>query len=114
MAERVSPALRLLVERRAGHRCEYCQTPARFVPETLSAEHNIPRRHFDCESAGNLTSASQGFNNHKDIRIEAEDSVTGLKVPFSHPRRERWAALFAWGQDGTEMLGLTPTGRAAV
>ena len=83
MAERVSPALRRLVERRAGHRCEYCQTPARFVPETLSVEHIIPRSRLGSDSAGNLALACQGCNNHKYIRIEAEDPVTGLTVRFS-------------------------------
>lgn len=114
MAERVSPATRRLVERRAGHRCEYCQTPARFVPETLSVEHVIPRSRLGSDSPGNLALACQGCNNHKYVRVEAEDPVGGEIVPLFHPRRDRWPTHFAWSQDGIEMLGLTPTGRATV
>lgn len=114
MPERVSPVLRGLVERRAGHRCEYCRTPARFVPETLSVEHVIPRSRRGSTADNNLALACQGCNNHKYVRTEAEDPVGGEVVPLFHPRRDHWPAHFAWSQDGTEMLGLTPSGRATV
>jgi hypothetical protein len=35
-------------------------------------------------------------------------------VRLFHPRRDRWADHFAWTDDGTRILGLTPTGRATV
>src|SRR5262249_45320693 len=42
------------------------------------------------------------------------DSVSGEQVPLFHPRKHRWRDHFAWSEDGTEVLGLTPTGRATV
>lgn len=104
--------MRRLVERRAGHRCEHCQAPARFVPETLSVEHLIPRSRRGSSSHTNLALACQGCNNHKYVRAETEGPVTGQNVPLFHPRRDHWADHFAWSRDGTEMLELTPTGRA--
>jgi hypothetical protein len=31
-----------------------------------------------------------------------------------HPRQQRWYEHFAWSQDGTRIIGLTPCGRATV
>jgi hypothetical protein len=31
-----------------------------------------------------------------------------------HPRRERWQEHFGWSEDYTQVIGLTPTGRATV
>jgi hypothetical protein len=40
--------------------------------------------------------------------------VSGQRVPLYHPRRDRWDAHFAWSDDFTLMIGLTPIGRATV
>ena len=114
MAERVRAATKRLVELRASQRCEYCRTPARFVPKALSVEHVIPRSRHGSPADNNLALACQGCNNHKYVRVEAEDPVGGGTVPLFHPRRDRWPVHFVWSQDGTEMLGLTPVGRATV
>jgi len=31
-----------------------------------------------------------------------------------HPRRQKWTDHFAWSDDATLVIGLTPTGRATV
>jgi hypothetical protein len=36
------------------------------------------------------------------------------RVPLYHPRRDRWFEHFAWHEDDTLVIGLTPTGRAVV
>jgi hypothetical protein len=56
----------------------------------------------------------QGCNNHKYNRTRAPDPVSDQSVPLFHPRRQRWADHFAWSNDSTQILGLTPTGRATV
>jgi hypothetical protein len=33
---------------------------------------------------------------------------------FAHPRQQRWSEHFAWNDDFTIVIGLTPTGRATV
>jgi hypothetical protein len=48
------------------------------------------------------------------VTIEALDPVTGQTVPLYHPRRDRWLEHFAWNEDDTLVLGLTPIGRATV
>jgi hypothetical protein len=35
-------------------------------------------------------------------------------VPLFNPRTQTWALHFAWSADGTEIIGLTATGRATV
>lgn len=35
-------------------------------------------------------------------------------APLFHPRVDRWSHHFAWNENYTLILGLTPTGRATV
>jgi hypothetical protein len=35
-------------------------------------------------------------------------------VRLFHPREQRWEAHFAWSDDFTHLLALTPTGRATI
>ena len=46
--------------------------------------------------------------------MEARDPASGRLVPLYHPRRDRWDERFAWSDDVTLIIGLTPTGRATV
>ena len=61
-----------------------------------------------------LARACQGCNSRKYVAIEALDPVTGETVPLYHPRRDRWLEHFAWNEDDTLIIGLTPTGRTTV
>jgi len=62
----------------------------------------------------NLAFACQGCNNRKYTNTEAVDPVTQAIAPLFHPRRNRWNDHFAWSDDATLILGLTPIGRATV
>jgi hypothetical protein len=35
-------------------------------------------------------------------------------VPLYHPRQQHWHDHFAWNNDFTLIIGLTPTGRATI
>ena len=35
-------------------------------------------------------------------------------MPLFHPRQHSWDEHFVWNVEGTEVIGLTPTGRATV
>ncbi|HYH47568.1 MAG TPA: HNH endonuclease [Thermoanaerobaculia bacterium] len=103
------------LRRRARGLCEYCRTPERFATHLFSTEHVVP------VSAGgspddpeNLALACQGCNNHKYTKIRGVDPVTGVPAPLFHPRSQRWRDHFVWSADFTEILGVTPTGRASV
>jgi hypothetical protein len=112
--ERVSAALRRQVEERARGCCEYCRSQARFAATSFSVEHVIPRSRGGETCVENLALACQGCNNAKYNKTEGRDPLTGEVVPLFHPRQDRWHAHFAWTEDGTIIVGLTPSGRATV
>jgi hypothetical protein len=40
--------------------------------------------------------------------------MTATSVPLFHPQLQRWREHFTWSDDGTEIIGLSPIGRATV
>lgn len=62
----------------------------------------------------NLANACQGCNNRKFVSTEAIDLLTGQIAPLYHPRQHDWAEHFAWNEDCTVLLPLTPIGRATI
>jgi hypothetical protein len=86
----------------------------RYATQRFSVEHIVPRARDGATVRENLTLACQGCNNHKYQKIVALDPVTTQLAPLYHPRRDRWATHFAWNDDFTLIIGLTPTGRATV
>jgi 5-methylcytosine-specific restriction endonuclease McrA len=115
MAERrLTPDERQLVLARARGCCEYCRSQERFAMQPFAIEHILPRS-LDGETAPhNLAVACQGCNNHKYNKTRGKDPVTEKSVPLFHPRKQRWRDHFAWDENCTLILGLTPTGRATV
>lgn len=115
MSERESlAALRQRVADRARGCCEYCRSQSRFAVQQFSVEHIEPRSRGGTTAADNLALSCQGCNNHKYNKTTGTDPVSGDEVPLFHPRKHKWRDHFAWSKDGTEILGLTPTGRATV
>src|SRR3989442_775669 len=112
--ERVNARLRDVVTERARGCCEYCRSQARFAMQPFSVEHILPGSQGGATTSANLALACQGCNNHKYTRTQAVDPVTGKAVSLFHPRRERWQDHFGWADDCTQIVGLTPTGRASV
>lgn len=110
----VPSELRVLVVERARGRCEYCGADSRFATQSLSVEHVVPRSRGGATEEGNLALSCQGCNNHKYNKIDGVDPVTGVSAALYHPRKDGWAAHFAWSSDATLVVGLTPTGRATV
>ncbi len=82
--------------------------------QPFSAEHIEPRSRGGKTTLANLAWACQGCNNHKYNKSSARDPVTGELVRLFHPPQHRWAAHFAWNEDATLILGLSPSGRATV
>jgi len=50
----------------------------------------------------------------KYTSTEGPDPVNGQTVPLFHPRRDVWNEHFMWSEDSTQIIGLTPTGRATL
>ncbi len=105
---------RNLIKQRAKNCCEYCISQAKFSPDPFSIEHIIPRSKGGTSDLDNLAVACQGCNNFKYSHIQAIDPITGELAPIYHPRQHNWHEHFTWSNDLTQMLGLTPIGRATV
>lgn len=110
----IAAELRRLVADRAEHCCEYCRSQARYSSDPLTVDHIKPRILDGPTIADNLALACSGCNQHKGRRVSAPDPVTNTFVPLFHPRVNVWDEHFAWSDDFTLILGLTPTGRATI
>jgi hypothetical protein len=47
-------------------------------------------------------------------RIDAYDPLSGELVPLYHPRQQLWSNHFVWSTDFTEIIGISPVGRATI
>lgn len=111
---RLTQHQREFIKQRANNRCEYCISQIKFSPDPFSIEHIIPRSKGGTSDLDNLAIACQGCNNFKYSHTHAIDPITGKPVPIYHPRQQNWCDHFTWTKDATQMLGLTPTGRATI
>lgn len=111
---RVTSEQKKKVAERARHCCEYCRSQARFAIQAFSVEHIIPKSQGGKTTLENLALACQGCNNHKYNKTEGMDPINWQVVSLYHPRKHRWNEHFAWNDEFTLIIGLTPTGRATV
>ena len=111
---RVSAVLRRLVIERARGCCEYCLSQASFSTQPFSVEHILPLDKGGLTESENLALSCQGCNNHKYNKTEGIDPVTRQRVSLYHPRQQAWSEHFAWNDDYSLIIGITPTGRATV
>jgi hypothetical protein len=79
---------------------------------TFEVDHIVPRLLGGKNSFDNLCLCCPSCNRHKSARTHAVDPTTGAETPLFHPTRDYWSEHFTWSEDGTQILGLTPTGRA--
>jgi len=110
----IHKALRERVAAQAGNRCGYCRTSSSLVGTSFEVDHIIPESLGGRTEEENLWLACSACNDHKSNRIAAADPTTGEIVRLFDPRRQSWSEHFAWNEVGDEIIGLTPTGRAAV
>lgn len=106
--------IRKAVAERARHVCEYCLCREDYSPVALSIEHVLPASKGGTDILDNLALSCQECNNYKFTKTEAMDPETGQVVPLYNPRQHGWSVHFAWNEDFTRIVGLTPTGRATV
>ena len=107
---RLNSDQRQLVADRACGCCEYCRAPAAYSA-TRSRSSTLCRAVRGGETdVSNAAYSCQGCNNHKYTAIQGFDVVVGEAVPLYHPRLNRWQDHFAWNDDLTIILGITPTG----
>lgn len=112
--DRVTSKQRRVVVARAKECCEYCYSQVNFATQSFSVERIVPRYKSGETTLENLALSCQGCNNHKHTKTEGLDPTTQQIVPLFHPRQQSWQEHFAWNDDYTLVVGLTPTGRATV
>ena len=109
----ISKLVRDLVTRRAKGRCEYCQTAQAIVIEMV-IDHVVPETAGGQTVIDNLCLACVSCNTYKRDFQEGIDPTTGQTAALYHPRTMSWSEHFDWDADGTQLLGLTPMGRATI
>jgi hypothetical protein len=114
MSAHVPTALKRLVRERFSNRCAYCQTAESFTATHFEIEHIIPRAAGGETALANLCLSCPMCNRYKSATSSAVDPTTQTNVPLFHPQIQRWIEHFAWSIDGTEIIGLSPTGRATI
>jgi hypothetical protein len=102
------------IRARAGDRCEYCLSPQHLVYGTLHIEHIQPSSSDGSDGDENLCLACSLCNGFKATQTHAIDPVTGTTVHLYNPRIHQWLHHFAWSDDGTRVVGISPCGRATV
>lgn len=114
MAAYISDKLRRKVAERANHRCEYCQTAQLISGAQMHIEHITPLSHGGTTDEQNLCLACAWCNSYKGAKIRSVDSQTDEEVLLYNPRTQTWHEHFRWQENGFEITGRTPTGRATV
>ena len=109
MGEPVPAALRVLVQKRADHRCEYCllHEDDGFLPHEI--DHIVAVKHRGKTDDSNLAWACFFCNRLKGSDIASIDVETGKIVRLFNPRTDDWAIHFRL--DGAVIVPLTAEGR---
>ena len=110
----IAAELRRQVTDRAAGCCEYCRTQARYSSDPFTMDHIAPRSIGGPTELENLALSCHGCNQHKGRRTSAPDPLTDVTTALFHPRRDPWDEHFAWNEDFTVVVGLTPIGRATI
>lgn len=102
------------IRTQANNQCGYCLSLQKYVLGILEIEHIIPKALGGSDDEENLWLACRLCNSYKGIQTDAKDPVTNRKVKLFNPRQQKWSDHFTWTNDGTQITGLTPCGRATV
>lgn len=113
-SEYIPVSLKQLVFDRAKGICEYCRSQAKFAIDPLVIDHIQPVSRGGKTISENLALSCQTCNNYKYTKTEAPDPINNKAVSLFHPRQMMWQEHFTWTEDATEMIGITPIGRATI
>jgi hypothetical protein len=114
MSAYIPIALRRRVRDWFADRCAYCQTNERLTATHFEIEHIDPRAGGGETTFENLCLSCPMCNRYKSAFSSGTDPLTQTKVPLFHPQSQNWTEHFAWSGDGTEIMGLSPIGRATI
>lgn len=110
----IPKAVRDRVAAEAHYRCGYCQTQQAVIGIPLQIDHIIPVAAGGTSEPDNLWLACPLCNNYKGTQTHALDPMSKKLIPLFNPRTQTWHEHFVWSDDNSEIIGLTPIGRATV
>lgn len=96
----------------AGHRCGYRDCPQSLHVGLLEIDHIVPTSRGGSNEEMNLWLACRTCNGYKSNKLKAVDPQTGATVALFNPRTQVWKEHFRWSEEGLQVIGLTPIGRA--
>jgi HNH endonuclease len=95
-------------------RCAYCHTLEALTATIFEFEHIHPLSLGGLTTFENLGLACPSCNRFKGSRHRSRDPLTLEEVNLFHPHQQQWHEHFSWSDDGTKLLGQSPTGRATI
>jgi len=110
----ISKTLINKIRTKAKERCGYCQAPPHLLAVKLEIEHIIPLAHGGNSTEKKLWLSCPSCNLYKGSKIKAIDPQSNKQVSLYNPRNQKRSDHFKWSKDGTEIVGVTPIGRATV
>jgi hypothetical protein len=114
MSVYISVELQRQVRERFANCCAYCRTAEDLTVAIFEFEHILPRSAGGATAFENLCFSCPTCNRYKSDLVLAPDPVTQQEVALFHPQQDRWLDHFSWNDDATQIVGLTPTGRATI
>ena len=105
-------AVKEMVRRRAGDRCEYCRIDQAYTTFTHQIDHIRALKHNGSDSLENLCLSCFACNNAKGTDPAGFDPATDQLTRLFNPRIDRWAEHFHY--EGPTLVGLTPIGRTTL
>jgi hypothetical protein len=110
----LSPSIVKNVIARANKCCEYCQSQDRYSPNRFTIDHVTPESIEINDDFENLAYACFLCNRLKSNKLVGFDALTQTFWPIFNPRLEKWAQHFAWNENASTIIGITPIGRATI
>lgn len=106
--------IREAVITRAKSCCEYCKSQDKFSPNGFTIDHIHPLSAGGLDNLGNLAYACFLCNRLKSNKTSSFDLLTDSMVPLFNPRLHQWYDHFAWNEDATLIIGISPIGRCSI
>lgn len=108
----INDKVRQWVRSRANSLCEYCHSPERSSSDMFTLDHLIPKSLGGSDEFDNLALACRRCNERRYTFVSGVDLETNKEVAIFNPRLQAWSDHFIWSDDGLQVRGITPVGRA--
>lgn len=112
--QRLPLAIREAVINRANGCCEYCKSQDKFSPNGFTIDHIVPLSAGGLDGLDNLAYACFLCNRLKSNKTTSFDLLTSSPVQLFNPRQSQWYDHFAWNEDATLIIGISPVGRCSI